>query len=48
MTKGDVFLIIANVYLAQHIRDKPVSTAVMSLSYFLLCLIAWGTTAVLK
>lgn len=36
MTKSDVFLIIANVYLAQNLRDKPVSIAIMSVFYFLL------------
>ena len=33
---------------AQNLRDKPVSIAILSLSYFLLSLIAWGTAAVLK
>ena len=48
MTKAYVFLIITNVYLAQNLRDKPVSTAVMSFSYMILTIIAWGTVAVLK
>ena len=48
MTKADVFMIVANVYLAQNLRDKPVSIAILSLSYFLLSLIPWGTAAVLK
>jgi hypothetical protein len=48
MSKADVFMIIANVYLAQNLRDKPVSIAILSVSYFLFSLIAWGTAAVLK
>jgi hypothetical protein len=42
MTKSDVFLILGNIYLAQNLRDKPVSIIIMSLSYFLLSLIALG------
>jgi|Wag4MinimDraft_6_1082665.scaffolds.fasta_scaffold134547_3 hypothetical protein len=48
MTKADVFLIIANVYLAQNLRDKPFSIAVLSVSYFLLFLINLGIATVLK
>jgi hypothetical protein len=48
MTKSDFFLILANVYLAQNLRDKPVSIAIMSLSYFVLSIIAWGTETILK
>jgi len=43
MTKGDVFMIIANVYLVQNLRDKPFSIAVLSVFYFLLTIIDWGT-----
>ena len=48
MTKADVFMIIANVYLAQNLRDKPVTTAIMSVCYFVMGLITMGTIAVLK
>jgi hypothetical protein len=48
MTKADVFMIIANVYLAQNLRNKPVSIAILSLSYFLLSFIALGNADVLK
>ena len=48
MTKADVFMIVANVYLAQNLRGKPVTIGILSVSYFLLSLIAWGTAAVLK
>jgi hypothetical protein len=48
MTKGDAFMIIANVYLAQNLRDKPVTIGILSVSYLLLSIIAWGTAAVLK
>jgi hypothetical protein len=41
MNKADVFFIIANVYLAQNLRDKPVSIAIMSLCYFVLYFISY-------
>lgn len=34
MTKADVFFIIANVYAAQVVKDKPVLISLMSLLYF--------------
>ena len=40
MTKANVFMIIANVYLAQILRDKPVTIGFLSVSYILLSLIA--------
>jgi hypothetical protein len=48
MTKSDFFLILANIYLAQNLRDKPVTTAIMSVCYFVMGLITMGTIAVLK
>ena len=41
MTKAYVFLIIANVYLAQNLRDKRLSTIIMSLCYFVLYFISY-------
>jgi len=42
MTKAWFYLIIANIYLAISLRDKPVTISILSLCYFVLCVISMG------
>lgn len=42
MTNEWFYLIIANIYLAISLRDKPVTTSILSLCYFVLCAISMG------
>lgn len=42
MTNEWFYLIIANIYLAISLRDKPVTISILSLCYFVLCAISMG------
>ena len=48
MNKSDLYLIVGNLFLAQHLRNKPLTLLALFAFYMILYFVNLGTEAILK
>jgi hypothetical protein len=48
MSKSDLYLIVGNLFLAQHLRNKPLTLLAISVFYMIMYCVNLGTEVILK